>query len=50
MITEFVLNQLSETQPRNNYRELLELTLIFLGITPPRGVKFMAPGAFNQTR
>ena len=50
-ITEFVLYQLSVTQPHDNYRELIELTLIFLGITPPRGVQFMALGAFfHQAR
>ena len=51
-VVEFVLGQLSDgkTQPRDDYRELLELTLIFLGVTPPRGVKFMAPGAFHQAR
>ena len=31
-VIEFALNQLSETLPRDDYRELLELTLTFLGV------------------
>jgi hypothetical protein len=49
-VVEFVLGQLRETQPCDDYRELLELTLIFMGVTPLRGVKFMTPGAFHQAR
>lgn len=45
-----VLNQAPEKLPRDDYRELLELALIFLGETPPRGVKFRAPGAFHHAR
>jgi hypothetical protein len=36
--------------PREDYRELLELTLIFLGETPPRGIRFRVPGAFHHAR
>ena len=36
--------------PREDYMELLELTLIFLGEVPPRGVRFRAPGAFHHAR
>ena len=32
---------LEEVQPRDDYRELLELTLIFLGAVPRRGVHFV---------
>jgi hypothetical protein len=49
-IIDFVRNQLQETQPRDDYQELLELTMIFLGFTTPRGVRFTAPGAFHQAR
>jgi hypothetical protein len=34
----------SSCQPRDDYPELLELTVIFLGGTPPRGVHIMASG------
>ena len=37
-------------QTRDDYRELLELTVLFLGDTPPRGIKFMAPGAMHRAR
>ncbi|QQP57048.1 Uncharacterized protein FKW44_001910 [Caligus rogercresseyi] len=35
---------------RDDYRELLELTLIFLGQVPPRGVRFLAPGPMHNAR
>jgi len=35
---------------RDDYRELLELTVIFLGQVPPRGVRFLAPGPMHHTR
>ena len=36
--------------PRDDYKELLELSLIFLGEIPPRGVHFRAPGAYHHAR
>lgn len=49
---EFALKQLGReaNQPRDDYREFLELVLIFLGYVPPRGVRFMAPGAVHHAR
>jgi hypothetical protein len=35
---------------RDDYRELLELTILFLGDTPSRGVRFMTPGAMHRAR
>lgn len=35
---------------RADYLELLELTLIFFGVTPPNGIKFKAPGACSNAR
>lgn len=32
----FCINQLQQYQPRDDYKELLELTIIFLGQTPPK--------------
>lgn len=46
----FCENQLKNYQPRDDYLELLEIILIFLGKTPPRGIKFRAPGAMHQAR
>lgn len=46
----FVANQLELPQQRDDYRELLELTLMFLGGVPPRGVSFRKPGAIHRAR
>jgi hypothetical protein len=46
----FLTLALAKDQTRDDYRELLEITLIFLGITPPRGIRFVAPGAMHQAR
>ena len=40
----------SEKIPREDYRELAELTLIILGETPPRGIHWRRPGAIHQAR
>jgi hypothetical protein len=45
-----LLNGKAEKLPREDYKELLELTLIFLGQTPPRGIHFRVPGAFHHAR
>jgi hypothetical protein len=39
---------LGEFQARDYYRELLEISLVFLGSPPSRGVKFRAPGPCNM--
>lgn len=36
--------------PREDYREMLELVVIFMGQIPPRGVCFRVPGAFHHAR
>ena len=41
---------IEQTDLRDDYRELLELVLIFIGRVPPRGVKFRAPGAMHHAR
>jgi hypothetical protein len=46
---DMLLNN-SANLPREDYKELLELTLIFLGETPPAGVNFRMPGAFHHAR
>src|SRR6218665_1485069 len=37
-------------QVRDDYRELLELSVVFLGGTPPRGIRFQYPGAIHRAR
>lgn len=39
-----------EFQPRDDYKELLTISLIFLGETPPSGIKFYEPGAVTDCR
>lgn len=36
----YTTNKLKETLPRDDYQEFLELIIIFLGETPPRGIHF----------
>ena len=48
-IMRFAEDQLDQ-QPRDDYRELLELSIIFLGGIPPRGIHFMKPGAMHHAR
>ena len=40
----------TETQPRDDYRELMELTLLFLGRSPSRGTRFWVPAANHHAR
>lgn len=46
----FVKNQLLEYQPRDDYKELLKLTLIFLGDIPETDISFRAPGGIHRAR
>ena len=39
-VITFALQQLSTENHRDDYKELLELTVIFLGGIPPKGIKF----------
>ncbi|XP_052131564.1 uncharacterized protein LOC113203934 isoform X2 [Frankliniella occidentalis] len=49
-IINFANNQLQEFQPRDDYRELLHLTLLFSGEIPEGGAKFTKPGALSKAR
>lgn len=49
-IQTFVEKTSMNSQPREDYQELLELTQIFIGITPPRGIRFRFPGAYHHVR
>ncbi|XP_076279088.1 uncharacterized protein LOC143208527 isoform X1 [Lasioglossum baleicum] len=47
---EAAIHNLQQIQPRDDYKELIELMIIFLGGTPPKGVRFRMPGAFHHAR
>ena len=47
---QFANDNLQIRHPRDDYREFLELAVIFLGGTPPRGIHFHAPGAVHRAR
>ncbi|KAK2710529.1 hypothetical protein QYM36_011904 [Artemia franciscana] len=47
---DFANKHLEQSQPRDDYKEFLELVLIFLGATPARAVRFMSPEAMHHAR
>ena len=47
---QFVMENLGVCQPRDDYREFLELAVIFLGGTPIRGTHIQAPGPLHSAR
>ncbi len=50
-IIHFIEDQLAtHKQLRDDYRELLELTMIFLGGIPKNGISFHIPGAVSHAR
>lgn len=49
-ILQFATAQLTLAHPRDDYEELLELSVIFVGSTPARGIHFRAPGAMHRAR
>lgn len=49
-IIEFSKDQLKQYQPRDDYKELLELCIIFLGDVPEKGVSFKAPAGMHRAR
>lgn len=46
----FAKKQLQVHQPRDDYRELLNLTIIFLGGVPEKGVLFRRPAGLHRAR
>lgn len=46
----FAQNQLTTFQPRDDYRELLELVIIFLGGMPAQGISFKQPAGLHRAR
>ena len=49
-ILKFAEKQLKEKQPRDDYREFLELCVIFLGGIPEGGISFKSPGPMHHAR
>lgn len=49
-IIHFIRQQLTEFHPRDDYRELLHLSLLFLGADCSGDVHIQAPGAFHRAR
>ncbi|KAL4141447.1 hypothetical protein QTP88_004085 [Uroleucon formosanum] len=49
-IIKFSIDRLEENHPRDDYREFLELTVIFLGGILPNGIHFKKPGAIHHAR
>lgn len=47
---QFAMKNLQVGQPRDDYKEFLELAVIFLGGTPVRGFHVQAPGALHSAR
>lgn len=49
-VVSFCRLQLSNQHPRDDYRELLELVMMFLGEVPPGGIRFRKAGAISRAR
>jgi len=49
-IINFARVHLEVKQPRDDYREFLELSVIFLGVIPECGVRFQVAGAMHHAR
>jgi hypothetical protein len=46
----FTQKQLKQFQPRDDYKELLNLTIIFLGGTPEKGISVRTPAGRHRAR
>lgn len=49
-ISIFLMEQLKNQQPRDDYKEFIQLSLIVLGRTPPKDTFFKVPGAIHHAR
>ena len=49
-IITFCKSQLTEFHPREDYRELLELTIVYLGGSLEKSISFRRPGALHRAR
>lgn len=46
----FAEKQLNDYQPRDDYKEMLTLKIMFLGGVPNKGMSFRAPAGFHRAR
>ncbi|KAL4090349.1 hypothetical protein QTP88_025206 [Uroleucon formosanum] len=46
----FCTKTIEDKYPRDDYKEFIELVMIFLWKTPPRGIHFRPPGAYHLAR
>ena len=49
-LVSFMIGQLKNFHLRDDYKELLQQALLFLGVPPADGQRIMAPGAFHRVR
>ena len=49
-LLEFCEHQMSIYHSRDDYREFLKLSVIFMDGVPTRGIHFQAPGAMHRAR
>ncbi|KAK3917833.1 Mushroom body large-type Kenyon cell-specific protein 1 [Frankliniella fusca] len=49
-ILKFATTEVEVGQPRDDYLELLEVSIIFLGGVPPKGIRFHPPGPIHSAR
>ena len=49
-LLEYLKSALNDKHPRDDYKELIELAIIYLGDKPDKGVRFSAPGAMHNAR
>ena len=49
-VLAFAQQQLEEVHPTDDYKELLQLTVIFLGGVPVGGIHFLAPASLHRAR
>ncbi|CAB0016747.1 unnamed protein product [Nesidiocoris tenuis] len=50
LVLSFAEKQLDVFQPRDDYKELLTLVIMFLGGIPKNGINFMAPAGLHRAR
>lgn len=49
-ISNYLFEQLKIRQPRDDYKEFIQLCLIYLGRLPPEKITFRVPGAIHHAR
>lgn len=49
-MVKFILDQLTEFQPRDDYKELLQLSLYYLDEELPEKNDFRKPGAYHRAK